>query len=517
MVLTDILKRWQVLKGRPALLSTGTDEHGMKIQRASEAAGQPPLEFCDEVSQKFSTLAERADISNDFFIRTTNEQHKDAVQYFWTLLMDRGFIYVSKHEGWYCVSDETYYPETQIEKRLDPVTGRTFMASQETGKDVEWTSERNYHFKLSAFRDRLIDYYKSNPNFIVPQTRMNEVTQWLEAGLEDLSVSRPSSRLTWGIPVPQDDTQTIYVWLDALVNYATVAGFPSQPFFDGTGGWPADVHVIGKDIMRFHCIYWPAFLMALDLPLPKQILTHAHWTMGNTKMSKSIGNVVSPDFAMNRFGVDTMRFYLAHDGGIADDADYSNEYIVERYKKCLSGGIGNLVQRITKPKAWNLRKAVETAEGGLLAYPGAAEFRTPLESLGRRIDQRFVELDPREAVKEIMDAVFETNRFITTQEPWHIIRATHKPNHIELTDAIIFDCAEAVRITAILLQPYMPTKAAQILDKLGVDASKRNFQDAVFGSDFSYGTSTYVTEEKGEHATIFPPLLGEKEGKGKKK
>lgn len=281
MVLTDILKRWQVLKGKPALLCTGTDEHGMKIQQAASNADRDPQDFCDEVSNKFKHLAERANLSHDRFIRTTDEDHREAVQHFWTLLNERGYIYESKHQGWYCVSDETYYPESQIEKRLDPVTGRTFMASQETGKEVEWTSEANYHFKLSTFRDRLLEYYKQHPHFIVPNSRMVEVTSWLEAGLEDLSISRPISRLTWGIPVPQDESQTIYVWLDALVNYATVAGFPGQSFHDGSAGWPADVHVIGKDIMRFHCVYWPAFLMALDLPLPKQILTHAHWTMEN--------------------------------------------------------------------------------------------------------------------------------------------------------------------------------------------------------------------------------------------
>lgn len=408
MVLTDILKRWQLLKGRAAYLSTGTDEHGMKIQQAADTAGKHPQEFCDEVSQKFLHLVERANLSHDHFIRTTDEDHKEAVQYFWTLLQDRGFIYESKHQGWYCVSDETYYPESQIEKRLDPVTGRTFMASQETGKEVEWTSEANYHFRLSAFRDKLLAYYAEHPDFIIPSARMAEVTSWLEAGLEDLSISRPISRLTWGIPVPQDESQTIYVWLDALVNYATVAGFPGQSFHDGTGGWPADVHVIGKDIMRFHCIYWPAFLMALDLPLPKQILTHAHWTMENQKMSKSIGNVVSPEFAMNKFGTDTMRFYLAHDGGIENDADYSNEYITERYRKCLAGGVGNLVQRLTKPKAWSVRSAVKAANGRV-EYPRALEHRQMLRTVRKNIDQRFVELNPRKALLEIMDIIYQVS------------------------------------------------------------------------------------------------------------
>lgn len=406
MVLTDILKRWQVLKGRPSYLSTGTDEHGLKIQQAAFDASKHPQEFCDEVSEKFRHLAARANISHDHFIRTTDEDHKEAVQYFWTLLQDRGLIYEKKHEGWYCVSDETFYPESAVHKTLSPWSGRTGMASKETGKEVTWTSEVNYHFRLSAFRDKLLEHYIAHPSSIVPDTRMAEVRGWLRDGLEDLSISRPVDRLSWGIPVPQDASQTIYVWLDALVNYATVAGFPGQSFHDGTGGWPADVHVIGKDIMRFHCIYWPAFLMALDLPLPKQILTHAHWTMDGGKMSKSVGNVVSPEFAMDKFGADTMRFYMAHDGGIENDADYSNEYISERYRKCLAGGIGNLVQRITKPKAWSVREAVR-AESGRVEYAGAVEQRSMLRMVAERVNSWFGdELNPRKALLEIMEIVY---------------------------------------------------------------------------------------------------------------
>jgi len=360
MVIADILKRWQVLNGREAILCTGTDEHGMKIQQAAAKANKPPKEFCDITAETFKSLAKRAEISNDHFVRTSDQDHKDAVQYFWQMLKDRGHIYESKHEGWYCVSDETFYPESTIEKRLNPFSGRTFMASQETGKEVEWTSEKNYHFRLSAFRDRLLEFYAENPKFIVPASRMNDVVNWVRAGLEDLSVSRPIERLTWGVRVPDDDTQTIYVWLDALVNYITKAGYPWAPGKEQARGWPADVQVIGKDIVRFHCIYWPAFLMALDLKPPKQILTHGHWTLNQKKMAKSTGNVVNPFFAIDRFGVDLMRYYLAHDGGIEKDSDYGNHLIVERYKKGLQDGMGNLIGRLTRSKMWNVRKAVQS-------------------------------------------------------------------------------------------------------------------------------------------------------------
>lgn len=408
MVLTDILKRWQVLRGKEAILCTGTDEHGMKIQQAALQAQTPPKEFCDLTAETFKSLAKRAGLSNDHFIRTTDADHREAVQYFWFMLKEREYIYESKHEGWYCVSDETFYPESMIEKRLDPFSGRTFMASQETGKEVEWTSEKNYHFRLSAFKDQLLEFYKSNPGFVVPASRMADVVKWVSAGLEDLSVSRPVERLSWGIPVPDDETQTIYVWLDALVNYITKAGYPWAPGRANALGWPADVQVIGKDIVRFHCIYWPAFLLALDLPPPKRVLTHAHWTLNHQKMAKSTGNVVNPFFAMDRFGVEVMRYYLAHDGGITNDSDYGNDYIVERYKKGLQGGLGNLVSRITRPKIWKVSQVVQAAKDGKLAAPDkltSAQIEM-LETLSEVANTKMEQLNPGAALHTIMDAVY---------------------------------------------------------------------------------------------------------------
>lgn len=420
MVLTDILKRWQVLQGRIAILCTGTDEHGMKIQQAAAQANLPPKEFCDLTAETFKNLAKRAGLSNDHFVRTTDEDHKEAVRYFWQMLNEREYIYESKHEGWYCVSDETYYPESAIEKRLDPFTGKTFMASQETGKEVEWTSESNYHFRLSAFKDRLLDFYKGNPDFVVPASRMDDVVRWVSEGLEDLSISRPLERLSWGIRVPDDEGQTIYVWLDALINYITKAGYPWTPGQGSVRGWPADVHVIGKDIVRFHCIYWPAFLMALDIPLPRQILTHAHWTLGRRKMAKSTGNVVNPFFALDRFGIDIMRYYLAHDGGIQDDSDYGNNFIVERYRKGLQKGLGNLLSRITRPKSWNVRAAVQ-GEYRVLDQPTKAQVKM-LSELPSMVAAKMDELNPGAALQTIMDAIYE-------------VRQSHYCQKVLLTDS----------------------------------------------------------------------------------
>lgn len=410
MILADVLKRWQVLKGKKALLLTGTDEHGMKVQQAAAINDVPPKQWCDMNAEKFKELAEKSEIDNDFFMRTTDPDHIEAVKHFWFLLNESGYIYESKHEGWYCVSDETFYPENMLERKVDPLTGKVFLASVESGNAVEWTEEKNYHFRMTALKDKLLAFYEANPDWIVPQTRMNEVVGWVKNNLEDLSISRPASRLQWGVPVPDDPSQTVYVWVDALLNYMTKAGFPNwTPGHESDGGWPADVHVIGKDIVRFHGIYWPALLLALDLPLPRRLLSHAHWTLGGKKMSKSIGNVVNPHFAIDRWSIDVMRFYMIYDGGIADDADYGNYAITERYKKQLQSGLGNLLSRITRPKLWSVRRAVEEAEKNVLPAIGEDDkiLQRQCLAIEHLIDSssyHMETLDPSRALRAITNA-----------------------------------------------------------------------------------------------------------------
>ena len=417
LVLADILKRWQLLRGNQAILNTGTDEHGKKVWQAAAKLGMPVKEFCSEKSEMFKLLAHRIDAKYDHFVRTSEPQHRFAVQHFWMMLYQRGHIYQSKYEGWYSVSDEAFYPKNAVHQTRDPATGHKFMASKETGKEVSWVSEVNYHFRLSAFRDRLLEHYRSNPSFIVPASRMSELYKKIVAGLDDLSISRPANRIKWGIPVPNDESQIIYVWLDALINYLTKANYPFQiPGEQEAGGWPADVQVIGKDIARFHCIYWPAFLMALDLPLPKQILTHAHWTLGGQKMAKSTGNVVNPFFAIDRFGVEPLRYYMAYDGGIKDDADYENSFVTSRYKKGLSGGLGNLASRVLHPKAWSVRRSVEafgaqkTRKTGYTGDLGSTDrLRQILAALPDQVARSFELLDSGAALRTIMDSVFEVH------------------------------------------------------------------------------------------------------------
>lgn len=545
MVLADVLKRWQVLAGKRAVLSTGTDEHGLKVQQAAQKANMDPKAFCDQGAEVFRNLASVVNISNDHFVRTTDPQHKDAVQYAWQILEDRGFIYQKKHEGWYSISDETFFPESAVKVSLDPATGRKLVVSVETGKEVQWTSEQNYHFKLSAFREKLLDWYSEDKARVVPAGRFDEVKQWVEEGLEDLSISRPVDRLTWGIPVPTDKSQTIYVWLDALLNYATKVGYPQAADFGHSGGWPADVHVVGKDIMRFHCIYWPAILMALDLPLPGQILTHGHWLLGNQKMSKSSGNGVNPFFAIDRFGIDTLRYFLIHSGGIEKDAEYDNRLVAIRYKKDLQNGLGNLASRVLYSRGWDVQRAVR-------CYPSLESLVQDCQSLESKDEKKAADnanktlegyyarvaqlshevqdsmnaLKPNTAVQQIMRLIYEANAFFQHQAPWNIARARFfktSPNkapamskaEIEQAErklsCVVYLAAETLRIVGVLLQPIMPEKAKSLLNSLGVDQGKRQLEHAQIGADQNYGMSRarQKSRENGIYEVLFPVLASE--------
>ncbi|PGH15665.1 methionine-tRNA ligase [Helicocarpus griseus UAMH5409] len=511
MVLADVLKRWQVLLGnRDAKLLTGTDEHGLKIQQAAAALGMKPQDLCNENCQTFRNLASAANVDHDHFIRTTDSEHKDAVRYFWDMLNHRGYIYTSKHEGWYSVSDEAFYPISAVQPIVEPQTGRKLVASIETGKEVQWTSEENYHFRLSAFKDRLLEFYRNNPDFITPRNYMTGIMRSVSTKLEDLSISRPTSRLKWGIPVPYDNSQVIYVWLDALVNYLTYAGYPFPP--NAKSIWPADVHVVGKDILRFHSIYWPAFLMALDLPLPRRIMAHAHWKMNHEKMSKSTNNVVNPHFAIDRHGLDTMRFFLIIDGPQTTDSNYDNAFIVERYKKDLQGILGNLTSRLMRSKRWNVRESITIAVEGRLPETISENLRHKefLESMPDRVKAEMEQLDPRRALNSVMEIIKETNRFFHNMSPWAL---TH---HVDLSrpselDWILYNTAESLRIGGILLQPFMPQKAALLLNMLGVseEVEKRSFSAARYGADADYGVPSLDLKRGKFNGTLFPPLLCE--------
>ncbi|KAH6893080.1 tRNA synthetases class I (M)-domain-containing protein [Thelonectria olida] len=526
MVLADVLKRWQELNGKKTFLCTGTDEYGMKIQRAAAQEGLPPKEFCDNNSQKFKELASLANVSYDFFIRTTDEEHKRAVEQFWLHLKNTPpenlGLYKGTHEGWYCVSDECFYAEDEVQATVVPQTGNKIMASIESGNEVEWIKEDTWFFPLSKYKDQLLKFYDENPDWITPKHRMNEVRNWVENHLEDLSISRPASRLSWGIPDPEDSSNTIYVWVDALINYLTKAGFGTKWQLDSAdkGLWPANVQVIGKDIIRFHAVYWPAMLMAVGLPLPKKLLCHNHWTMSNRKMSKSLGNVVNPFFAVERFQLDTIRYFLMRNGSFEKDMSYSNDIIMNVYARELQSHIGNTLSRISRVKSrkWSTLGAVQWAQRGfdmaqIEAASDAAAYLSLEETLEKTPEvfkESMDDMNLNRAIREVAGLLARTSLFLSTLKPW-VLSKDKSPQSQLLLNWVIYKSADALRIAGILLQPIMPTKSKQLLDDLGVKAERRTIEFAEMGKDLDFGTEPVPRKRAVEakwDGVLFPPIVG---------
>ncbi|KAJ3055330.1 methionyl-tRNA synthetase [Rhizophlyctis rosea] len=505
-VLADVLRRWYEFKGHKAILSTGTDEHGQKIQEAAAKQGISPRVFCDDISKEFKKLFDTANISYTDYIRTTDARHKEAVHALWKRLSDAGHIYKGHHEGWYSVSDETFVPSNQLEEIVAP-DGRKSMISKESGNPVVWTKEENYKFRLGAFRENLLKWLRSNPDCehqhvvppplnmklinsaaIIPKLRYNEIVAALSDSddhLTDLSVSRVRSRLQWGIPVPGDEDHVVYVWLDALTNYLTVTGYPwktaeQQALKDA---WPAQSHVIGKDIIKFHAIYWPAFLMAAGLPLPKQIIAHGHWLMGDHKMSKSRGNVVDPYKLLEKFGADPVRYYFVRDGGIAYDGAFAFKEVAKRYRKDLADQLGNLVMRCASKK---VNPAMEAPR-----EPDAmTDFETALikklESLRESFTENIERADFASATEQVYETVLEGNHYWDATQPWLLAKAAYSKTAPDPTaetrlQTVLYFTFETVRIAALMLQPIMPTKMAKLLDDLGVEKEERRWENAEIG------------------------------------
>lgn len=532
MILTDVLKRWHEVKDpkNTSFLSTGTDEHGMKIQKAAEKAEMEPQELCDMYSADFMKLVKDSGISSDVFIRTTQTKHKRVVAEFWEQLkrLPRGRgLYKGKHTGWYSVDDEAFYTDDAIETIILPQTGKRVMASKETGSTVEWIEEDTLFFPLSQYKDELLKFYDENPDWIYPRHRMNEVKAWVKDHLTDLSVTRPYKRLRWGIRDPDDKKNTIYVWVDALINYLTVAGYNSswhQPGAD-LQFWPP-MHVVGKDIIRFHAVYWPALLMAVGLPLPQKIICHNHWTMSNRKMSKSVGNVVNPTFAMQRWGTDPLRYYLMRNGSFKNDMDYSNENMSMVYLKELQANIGNLYLRVARPKSnrtpkWTTREAIEAKINGsieknrVLDNPAAPQthysYLEPyLESIPSEFAAKMDDHDIQGAIGEVTKLMMEANRYLAHVEPWKVYKP-YDPEARVIVNWIIYNAAEAIRIGCILLQPIMPTKMTEILDTLRVSPNRRTLEYAKPGLDLDYGLNAEdlgAMKRVNPWDSFFPPVPG---------
>ena len=467
----DAIARFKRLDGFDVRFLTGTDEHGQKMEQTAAAEGIATRELADRNAAAFRDLQVALGSSFDRFIRTTDADHHEASQAIWRRMADNGDIYLDKFAGWYSVRDEAFYTDGDLTVRDDGTRVAT-----ETGTPVEWTEEESYFFRLSAYQDKLLAHYESHPDFIGPVTRRNEVASFVRGGLRDLSISRTT--FDWGVDVPGDDAHVMYVWVDALTNYLTGVGFP-----DDTATlekyWPADLHIIGKDIVRFHCVYWPAFLMSAGIELPKRVFAHGFLFNKGEKMSKSVGNVVDPYTLVDEYGLDPLRYFLLREVSYGQDGSYSHDAIVARVNADLANELGNLAQRSLSMIGKNFDHVVPTP-GELTADDAALLERADalLERVRVEFDQQALHL----ALEALWEVLAETNRYISAQEPWKLAKTD-----LDRTGTVLWVCAEVVRIVAILVQPVMPTSAGTLLDLLAIGDERRSF-DAI-GDRLAAGTT----------------------------
>jgi methionyl-tRNA synthetase len=455
-VAADIFARFKRLDGYDVFFLTGTDEHGQKVEAAARAAGLPPQQFCDNIAADFLDMAQRMNVSFDQFIRTTEPRHKHAAQALWQRLVGAGAIYLDNYEGWYAVRDEAFYDEEEL------IVAPDGSKKAPTGAPVEWVVEPSYFFKLSAFQDKLLAHYEVHPQFITPASRRSEVISFVRGGLRDLSVSRTS--FSWGIPVPGAADHVMYVWLDALTNYLTAVGYPDENA-EKYAFWPADIHLVGKDIIRFHAVYWPAFLMAAGISLPKTIGSNGWWTVEGEKMSKSLGNSLDVRALAQEFGVDAVRFFMFREIPFGNDGDFSRKALISRLNVELANDFGNLAQRVLSFVAKNAggaipaRGQVTEADHALLATAAA---------LPDRMRAGFARMAPHEALEDVWKLIRAANAYIDHQAPWAL-----KKTDPARMDAVLRVLLDVLRTTGILLQPFMPEAAGKLLDQLAVPTNQR--------------------------------------------
>jgi methionyl-tRNA synthetase len=457
-VAADTLARFQRLDGCDVHFLTGTDEHGQKVEKAAQAAGLAPKEFTDAIAAKFQAMAARMGASPDDIIRTTEPRHKDGAAALWRRLAERDQIYLGHYEGWYAVRDEDFYSADELTTLPDG----TRLAP--TGAPVEWVREPNYLFRLSQWQDKLLAHYADNPDFVGPASKRNEMLSFIRGGLTDLSVSRSS--FTWGIPVPGDEKHVMYVWLDALANYITALGYPDTSA-DLWRFWPADLHLVGKDILRFHAVYWPAFLMAAGLPVPKRIYAHGWWTVEGQKMSKSLGNVVDPMALVDRFGLDPVRFFLMREVPFGNDGDFSERALISRMNTELANDLGNLAQRTLSQIARNCGGALPEAQ------PPTEDDAALLEAanaLPQALRAAMARQALNDALEEVWRVIRAANSYIDRQAPWAL-----KKTDFKRMEAVLRVLSDVIRVVATLLQPFMPGSMGRMLDQLGVPADARDF------------------------------------------
>ncbi|MBM6581497.1 methionine--tRNA ligase [Microvirga sp. BT689] len=484
IVASDAIARFKRIDGYDVFFMTGTDEHGLKIQQTADKNGTTPKAFVDEMATKFRAMADRLDCSYDRFIRTTDADHLPSTQELWRRMQEKGDIYLSKYSGWYSVRDEAYYDESELTKQPDG----SWRAP--TGTPVEWIEEESYFFRLSAYQDRLLALYEAQPDFISPETRRNEITSFVRSGLQDLSISRTT--FNWGLPVPGDPKHVMYVWIDALNNYVTGCGFPneSDPRWSY---WPADVHIIGKDIVRFHTVYWPAFLMSADLPLPKRVFGHGFLFNKGEKMSKSVGNVIDPFDLADIYGVDQLRYFFMREVPFGQDGNYSHEAIVTRINADLANDLGNLAQRSLSMIAKNCDASVPQPGEFTQADQDMLWLADALPVKARAAMKDFA---VHTTLSEIWAVVAEANRYFASQEPW-VLRKTDPAR----MNTVLYVTAEVLRAVGILAQPFVPSAAAKLLDLLAVAPEGRGI--AAIGPEHRLAAGTALPQP----APIFPRYL----------
>ena len=487
-VATDTMARYKRLRGYDVMFLTGTDEHGQKIERIANGQGMTPKEYTDKVVAGIKDLWKLMEISYDRFIRTTDDYHIAAVQKIFKALYEKGDIYKSSYEGWYCTPCESFFTETQLKDGKCP----------DCGRDVELLKEESYFFKLSKYGDRIIKYYEENPEFLQPNTRQNEmIANFLKPGLEDLCVSRTSFK--WGVPVDFDPGHIVYVWIDALSNYVTAMGWGTDHDEDYQKYWPADVHVVGKEIVRFHAIIWPAMLMAMDMPLPKKVFGHGWLVINGGKMSKSVGNVVDPVVLCEKYGVDAIRYFLLREIAFGQDGNFTNEALIQRINSDLANDLGNLVSRTCG--------MIEKYFGGTLpADRTESEFDADLKAMAASVipvvEEKMDNMLFSDALVEIWNLIRRTNKYIDETQPWVLCKDEAKKG--ELANAL-YNVAEAIRIVSILIQPFMPLTPAKIWEQLNVPAEATAWETTK-----TWGVlPAELAVKKGE--TLFPRIDMKKE------
>ena len=458
-IIADFFARFKRIDGFDVHFLTGTDEHGLKIQRAAENNNIKPLDFCDQISQTFRDLSTTLNLSNTDFIRTTEERHKKTVQHLWSELEKNDDIYLSKYSGWYSVSDEAYYNEDEL---IDKDGKKVAAAS---GSLVEWIEEESYFFRLSKWQDKLLDYYDKNIDFISPKSRKNEVISFVKGGLKDLSISRKA--FSWGIKVPNNSDHVIYVWLDALTNYISALNYPDTNDILFKKFWPASVHLIGKDILRFHAVYWPAFLMAANIPLPEKVYGHGWILSGDEKMSKSKGNILDPIDIINIYGLDPLRYYLIKEVSFGNDGNISQDKLEDCINSDLANNYGNLCQRVTAFAEKNCSSKIpEIKDFNHDDLIMLNKFTENLEKIRQEIDKQNINF----YINFIVSALFEANKYFNDQEPWK------KKDDKNRLNTIVYTSLEMIRKISFMLYPIIPDSIDKALKIFDFSTNDINFE-----------------------------------------